>query len=381
MKRLWLHHALPFHTPLKEVLSGILPARPRQPCVPAVSCPRRGLANADSLSHSCPMRMATPQHTITPPKPAPCIIVHNGALGDFACAWPALHAIAQHHRIKRAGAPLYFYGHSERGQWLEKLGYLRCTPHVRRIIERLYAGIPTPEFARHNILWFCLHSPPSDAAPHVTPLPALSAGPDMHVTQALLHALHALGIQTDWDWRGSWRDAVGSWHGPDSRLVVLFPGAGHVMKRWPMQRFEHVACALAAEGWEPLWVMGPAERDGGMSPPVGHRVHMPQSYRELVDLLCRVRLVIGNDCGPMHLAAMSQVPTLTIFGPADHRRWAPDRKRLLRADMPCSPCTLTTRDIHCTHTTPDGIPACLDALDTGSVLQMARMQLEATAEA
>lgn len=318
------------------------------------------------------MHPDTVQHLACPvAAPASRIVVHNGALGDFVCAWPALHAIALHHRTTSPEAPLFFYGNSEREEWLEKIGYLHCPPAIRRTIDGLYAGIPAPEFAPHNILWFCLHTPPIGAFPHVTPLPALTDAPATHVTQALLNALDVIGIAMDDGWRRTWWDIIGRWYGGDSRVVAFIPGAGHTLKQWPLSRFGEVADELAAEGWQPVWVAGPAEYERGMMPPAGYPVVMPTSCRALVDLLCRARLVIGNDCGPMHLAAMSDVPTLTLFGPVDHRRWAPSAGTILRADVPCAACTLTTQDMNCPHTTGEDIPACLDALAPHTVLQVA----------
>jgi ADP-heptose:LPS heptosyltransferase len=39
--------------------------------------------------------------------------------------------------------------------------------------------------------------------------------------------------------------------------------------------------------------------------------------------LKRARLFIGNDSGTMHLAAAAGAPTLGLFGPSDHRLYAP----------------------------------------------------------
>ena len=43
----------------------------------------------------------------------------------------------------------------------------------------------------------------------------------------------------------------------------------------------------------------------------------------LPELMSRAALVVGNDSGPMHLAAAMNVPVLALFGPTDPRRYGP----------------------------------------------------------
>ena len=71
------------------------------------------------------------------------------------------------------------------------------------------------------------------------------------------------------------------------------------------------------------WVLGPAEEDRGLALPEGETAQRPQSLDELSALLRAARLVVGNDSGPVHLAALHGVPTLAIFGPTDPRAWRP----------------------------------------------------------
>src|SRR5919204_6576571 len=64
----------------------------------------------------------------------------------------------------------------------------------------------------------------------------------------------------------------------------------------------------------------------------------------LAALIDRLDLFIANDTGPAHLADAVGTPSVTIFGPADHRRWAPldqTRHPIVRRPVPCSPCRYT----------------------------------------
>ena len=54
------------------------------------------------------------------------------------------------------------------------------------------------------------------------------------------------------------------------------------------------------------------------------------NLRQLVALMERAELVIGNDTGPMHIAAALGRPMVSLFGPTD-----PDLHRPLRSNRHC----------------------------------------------
>jgi len=109
-------------------------------------------------------------------------------------------------------------------------------------------------------------------------------------------------------------------------LVLINPGAGWGAKQWPAERFGEVARALAADGLTALINFGPGEErlakqveeaSGGTA------VSISCSIGELIALTRRVRLFIGGDTGPLHLAAALGVPLIAIFGPTDPARNGP----------------------------------------------------------
>lgn len=55
-------------------------------------------------------------------------------------------------------------------------------------------------------------------------------------------------------------------------------------------------------------------------------------------------LFVGNDSGPLHLAALLGVPVVGLFGPAPPERTAPFASRgvFMYRQVACSPCTQTT---------------------------------------
>ena len=66
------------------------------------------------------------------------------------------------------------------------------------------------------------------------------------------------------------------------------------------------------------------------------------SIRITAGIVERCQLFVGNDSGPMHMAAALGVPTLGIFGPGSPRRTAPLARHgkvlTLTKGYPCSPC-------------------------------------------
>ena len=142
-------------------------------------------------------------------------------------------------------------------------------------------------------------------------------------------------------------DALGL--GPNARVVAVHPGTGDYSpaRRWAADRFAAVADALAEDGLIPMVVAGPGEEDLarqvlGMSSARGRLLAAVPTIHRLAAILSRCLLYVGNDSGVTHAAAAAGVPVVAIFGPSNHRAWAPydpdgRRTRIVRLDLPCSP--------------------------------------------
>lgn len=136
----------------------------------------------------------------------------------------------------------------------------------------------------------------------------------------------------------------------DGSVVLLAPGAAFAWtKRWPPDRFGRLADALAAHGLACAIVIGPGEE------PIAEQVlRASTSARklpvlgldldpvEVAALAARVRVVVANDSGPMHLAAAVGTPVVALFGPTDPGRTGPTGapSEILDRYVFCSPCYL-----------------------------------------
>jgi len=126
--------------------------------------------------------------------------------------------------------------------------------------------------------------------------------------------------------------------------VVLHPAARWRTKLWMPERWRELAAALTRMGWGVVLTGGAgdvplaAQIVAGLEPPPLFLVGRV-GLKGLTAVLREVDLVVTVDSGPMHMAAAVGTPVLALFGPTDPRRTGPlGPGRVLRRDLPCSPC-------------------------------------------
>jgi heptosyltransferase-2 len=160
---------------------------------------------------------------------------------------------------------------------------------------------------------------------------AVSAIPDT--------SLHAPAAWTE---RGKELLGEGPW-------VALNPGASYgSAKQWIPARYAAVGERLARETGARVVILGSAAERALGEAIAGSMREKPKllcgetSLTDLVGVLSRLRLLVTNDSGPMHLAAALGVPLVAIFGSTNWRETAPraSQHRIVRADVDCAPCML-----------------------------------------
>ncbi len=171
-------------------------------------------------------------------------------------------------------------------------------------------------------------------------------------------------------------------------IVALHPGASKPGRAWHAQRFAGLAALLCHEAGARLLLLG-GPGDQELVAAIARAVaadrvlapNPPTSIRITAALLEKCRLFVGNDSGPMHLAAAVGVPTLGLFGPGDPRKTAPRARPgvpivTLSKDYPCSPCR---QDFfrECPPA-PSGKPFCLEEIDIDEVGNAALALLRST---
>lgn len=129
---------------------------------------------------------------------------------------------------------------------------------------------------------------------------------------------------------------------PDPRRIVcLHVAGGKPYKHWPVERYAAVSDWLSDQGLHPALV-GAAPDRSAADRMLDHCTRAPLDLvmqlglGPLIALFQRCGLFVGNDSGPMHLAAAAGAPVVALFGPTDPCRWGPlsDRVLIVRGTDP-----------------------------------------------
>jgi len=113
-----------------------------------------------------------------------------------------------------------------------------------------------------------------------------------------------------------------------NRLVVIQPGSGGPSKCWHLDNFLAVAKELGSEGFDVIFLLGPAELDRFSDTTIKNissvtRCLTDLSLMQVLGLLSCAYAFVGNDSGITHLAAGLGVRTLAVFGPTNPAVYRP----------------------------------------------------------
>jgi len=164
-------------------------------------------------------------------------------------------------------------------------------------------------------------------------------------------------------------------------LVVIHPGSSNPAKIWPRERYADLIRRLKTELGCDVAVLGSRkERDLAESVIFKSGVDAINlsgklTLKEVAAFLKKAVLFIGNDTGPMHMAAALGVPVIAIFGRnlagVSPTRWRPigHGNIVFHEDSGCFPCY----DTECPYEYK-----CLRAIPVSSVFEAAKKIVEKT---
>jgi ADP-heptose:LPS heptosyltransferase len=134
-------------------------------------------------------------------------------------------------------------------------------------------------------------------------------------------------------------------------FIVMHPFSGWEFRTWPIERFRELTRRLLDRlDFDIVFICHLSEREQ-LSPleeafRAESRVHFYPSEDVLLTaaLLRGAALFVGNDSGPLHLAALLGIPIVGLYGPAAPSFTAPlsARGTFLYHPVGCSPCSQTT---------------------------------------
>ena len=132
-------------------------------------------------------------------------------------------------------------------------------------------------------------------------------------------------------------------------LIGLCPGAEYgPAKRWLPERFAEAAAKITEQS-SAQWILLGTKNDAAIGEQIAaaigdHCVNRigQTTLDQLIDELRQCRLLLTNDTGTMHLAALLGVPVVAVFGSTEPRLTGPlgNGHTVLRHHVECSPCFL-----------------------------------------
>jgi heptosyltransferase II len=148
---------------------------------------------------------------------------------------------------------------------------------------------------------------------------------------------------------GGWSERGRALLGGDGPWIGVNPGAFYgTAKRWRPERFAAAADIVARRAGAAVALVGSAaERPLGET--IAAQLRAPSrvlcgetGLADLAGVLSRLRLLLTNDSGPMHLAAALGTPVVAVFGSTDWSETAPlsPFARVVREQTECAPCLL-----------------------------------------
>ena len=130
-------------------------------------------------------------------------------------------------------------------------------------------------------------------------------------------------------------------------LIGIHPGGNWEYKLWGAKNYAHVANTLAKKlDATILLFAGPNELE--LQAEVAEIMDVPPilvktgDLRQLTALISPCDVYIGNDTGPMHIAAAVDTPVVALFGSTNHHRSGPygDKHTVVQSgiNLGCNPC-------------------------------------------
>jgi len=280
------------------------------------------------------------------------LVFHQGALGDLALTFPLL---------RGAGMPITLVAPWQRAELaarvlpgvsvmdIEMFEFTRMfaaggPTHISPAVRDLFANTQCVisfigaefEHWRQNIT----SRMPDAKCVFIDPRPTDT--PRQHILAGHLAQLASQGLTL----KPEQPTIAGDPKGP----IVIHPGSGGLVKCWPPDRFEELIRRSLKGGRGVVPILGEVELDRWPKPQLQRWQEefgavTCQTPCDLIPLLSKASLFIGNDAGPTHLAAQLGIPTLALFGPTCPERWGPTGPSVRILASPDGPAQMDWLDV------------------------------------
>lgn len=275
------------------------------------------------------------------------LVIKHGGLGDWVLATGCFAAIRRRHRRGRVTllTTPTFADWGARCGWFDEIwtddrpspltGPLAWIAMRRRLIDGGFARVYDLQTSNRTGLYFRML--PRRRRPEWSGIAAGCSHPHRNPRRDAMHTVafqaEQLGVAGIGDVPAptlDWLDDDVADLAPRGAFALIVPGgsAHRPEKRWPAERFADLTRLLSERGARPVLIGAEAEapileaiaRRAPEAIDLGGRTGLGQ----IAALARRAACAVGNDTGPMHIAATVGCPCVALFGPAsDPKRCAP----------------------------------------------------------
>jgi len=153
-------------------------------------------------------------------------------------------------------------------------------------------------------------------------------------------------------------------------LIGIHPGSPIPLKRWIPERYAELGDWLIKQKHAQVVFVGVKdeipiiEKIQNLMEEESTNIAGKTTIPQLASMLKKCKLFVGNDSGPMHLAAAVGSPTIGLYGPGDPTRFGPvgDKCKTIRKKLDCPPCSDNTCRF--------GEEGCMSKIQVADVIQL-----------
>lgn len=168
--------------------------------------------------------------------------------------------------------------------------------------------------------------------------------------------------------------------GYNDRIIGIAPFAKHPAKVYPVEKMLSVAKILANEGYKIL-LFGSKQEAKELEYWVKenkniHSVAGRLSFKNELNLVAQLDVMVSMDSANMHLASLYGVPVVSIWGGTHpflgFYGWAQDYSNAVQQDLPCRPSSVYGNKICPVH----GIKGCMQGITPDLIVEKIKLVLQ-----
>jgi len=267
------------------------------------------------------------------------LVIKLSALGDFILALGSMEAIRKKHPdaditllttkpFADIGQKSGYFNRvmiTKRHKWHDFVGWLSLRKQLRDLdVSRVYDLQMNGRTATYYKYIFGGHVEWSGVVKGASHQYKNPEWRDMHAFERHKDVLKEVGIEKIDMPSTDWMTADISFYGLTKPYVVIVPGCAptRLDKRWPPMRYAGLAKKLVRDGLHVVVLGTDAERDATekivKACPEATDLTGQTSLFEVMAITRDALATIGNDTGPVHMAAATGCPTMALFSSASN---------------------------------------------------------------